>query len=49
VVPDDDEGIEVVVAATVRDVDEAGVHLTLTVSAGDQKVLGQSRAVLARG
>ncbi|HET8718764.1 MAG TPA: MaoC/PaaZ C-terminal domain-containing protein [Nocardioidaceae bacterium] len=48
VVPDDDEGVEVVVAATVRDVDESGVHLTLTVSAGEQKVLGQSRAVLAR-
>jgi acyl dehydratase len=48
VVPDDDEGVEVAVAATVRDVDESGVHLTLTVSAGEQKVLGQSRAVLAR-
>ena len=46
VVPDDDTGVEVVVAGTVKDVTDEGVHLALTVTCGGQKVLGMPRAVL---
>ncbi len=49
VVPDDDEGVEVVVSGTVKNVTEDGVHIALEVTCGDQKVLGQPKAVLARG
>ena len=48
VVPDDDEGVTVVVDGTVKDVTEDAVHITLQVTCGDQKVLGQPKAVLAR-
>jgi acyl dehydratase len=46
VVPDDDAGVEVVVAGTVKNVTGEGVHLTLTVTCGGEKVLGMPRAVL---
>jgi acyl dehydratase len=49
VVPDDDEGVTVVVGGTVKDVSDDSVHIVLTVTCGDQKVLGQPKAVLARG
>jgi acyl dehydratase len=49
VVPDDDEGVTVVVGGTVTTVTEDGIQLALEVTCGDQKVLGQPRAVLARG
>lgn len=49
VVPDDDTGVEVRVAGKVTDVTEAGVLVALEVTSGDQKVLGQPKAVLAVG
>ena len=49
VVPDDDEGVEVVVSGTVKNLTEDGVHIALEVTCGEQKVLGQPKAVLARG
>jgi acyl dehydratase len=49
VVPDDDEGVTVVVGGTVKDVSDDSVHIMLAVTCGDQKVLGQPKAVLARG
>lgn len=48
VVPDDDEGVTIVVDGIVRDVTEDGVHVALTVTCGDQKVLGLPKAVLLR-
>lgn len=47
VVPDDDAGVEVLVAGTVKDVTEAGVAITLEVTCGGEKVLGQPKALLA--
>ncbi len=47
VVPDDDEGVTVVVNGTVTQVTEDGVQVALTVTCGDQKVLGQPKAVLS--
>jgi acyl dehydratase len=47
VVPDDDTGAEVLVRGTVANVTEEGVHVTLEVTSGGQKVLGMPRAVLA--
>jgi acyl dehydratase len=49
VVPDDDEGVEVQVAGTVKNLTEDGVHIALEVTCGGEKVLGAPRAVLARG
>lgn len=49
VVPDDDEGVEVVVAGTVKNLTEDGVHVSLEVTCGGEKVLGAPRAVLLRG
>jgi acyl dehydratase len=46
VVPDDDAGVEVRVAGTVKQVTDGGVHIALDVTCGDQKVLGQPKAVL---
>jgi acyl dehydratase len=46
VVPDDDTGVEVVVAGTVKNVTDEGVHVALTVTCGGEKVLGMPRAVL---
>ena len=49
VVPDDDEGVEVVVAGTVKNLTEDGVHVALEVTCGGEKVLGMPKAVLVRG
>ena len=46
VVPDDDEGVSVVVAGTVKDVTEAGVQVALEVTCAGEKVLGLPKAVL---
>ncbi len=46
VVPDDDDGVEVVVRGTVKDVTDAGVQVALEVTCGGQKVLGAAKAVL---
>lgn len=49
VVPDDDEGVEVVVSGTVGNLTADGVHVALEVTCGGQKVLGMPKAVLVRG
>lgn len=49
VVPDDDEGVEVRVVGTVKEVTDESVHVALTVTCGDEKVLGMPKAVLMRG
>ncbi|GAB2759488.1 MaoC/PaaZ C-terminal domain-containing protein [Nocardioides pakistanensis] len=49
VVPDDDEGVELVVAGTVANLTEDGVHVALEVTCDGVKVLGAPKAVLARG
>ncbi|GIJ26263.1 MaoC family dehydratase [Micromonospora qiuiae] len=47
VVPDDDEGTEIVVSAVVREVTEAGLtRLDITASCHGEKVLSQARATL---
>ncbi len=46
VVPDDDTGAEVVVRGKVANVDDAGVHVSLEVTCGGEKVLGAPKAVL---
>ncbi|MGH3456306.1 MAG: MaoC/PaaZ C-terminal domain-containing protein [Nocardioidaceae bacterium] len=49
VVPDDEEGVVVEVAGEVKPTDTAGrVRIDLTVTCGDQKVLGMARAVVVR-
>lgn len=49
VVPDDDEGVEVVVNGTVKDVTDDGYQVALEVTCGGEKVLGLPKAVLVRG
>ena len=49
VVPDDDEGVEVVVAGTVKDITADGVVVALEVTCNGEKVLGMPKAVLVRG
>ena len=49
VVPDDDTGVVVRVAGTVKAVEDDAVSVTLEVTCGGEKVLGMPRAVLARG
>jgi len=49
VVPDDEEGVEVQVAGTVKNLTEDGVHIALEVTSGGEKVLGMPKAVLVRG
>jgi acyl dehydratase len=46
VVPDDDTGVEVRVGGTVKQVADSGVQVALEVRCGDEKVLGQPKAVL---
>ena len=46
VVPDDETGVTVVVKGTVRQVTEDAAHIALEVTCGEQKVLGQPKAVL---
>jgi acyl dehydratase len=48
VVPDDETGVLVLVRGTVSNVTEDGLHITLQVSCGGEKVLGMPKAVLAR-
>jgi acyl dehydratase len=45
-VPDDDEGAEVVVAGLVKAVDEGVAQVELTVTAAGEKVLAQAKAKL---
>ena len=49
VVPDDDEGVEVQVAGTVKNLTEEGVHIALEVTCSGEKVLGMPKGVLLRG
>lgn len=49
VVPDDDTGVEVRVAGTVKNLTEDGVHVALEVTCGGERVLGAPKAVLVRG
>ena len=46
VVPDDDTGVTVRVKGTVKEVTDAGTHVALEVTCGEEKVLGQPKAVL---
>jgi acyl dehydratase len=46
VVPDDDIGVEVRVGGTVKQVTDSGVQVALEVRCGEEKVLGQPKAVL---
>ena len=46
VVPDDDEGVEVEVAGTVKGVADGLVTIALQVTCGGQKVLGMPKAVV---
>ena len=46
VVPDDDTGVTVRVRGTVKQVTDAGTHVALEVTCGEEKVLGQPKAVL---
>jgi acyl dehydratase len=45
-VPDDDTGVEVLVAGTVKEVADGLVTISLTVTSGETKVLGMPRAVV---
>ena len=47
VVPEGEQGTEVTVSATVQNVTDSGVHLSLTVTCAGEKVLGAPKAVLA--
>ena len=49
VVPDDDDGVEVLVGGTVKDVTDEGVAISLEVTSGGEKVLGMPKAVLVGG
>jgi acyl dehydratase len=46
VVPDDDPGVVVRVAGTVKNVTDEGVQIALEVTCGGEKVLGMPKAVL---
>jgi acyl dehydratase len=46
VVPDDDEGVELLVAGTVKTVADGLITILLDVTSGGQKVLGMPKAVL---
>ncbi len=48
VVPDDDQGVVVRVAGTVKEVTEDTASVALEVTCGGEKVLGLPKAVLAR-
>ncbi len=49
VVPDDDAGVTVRVAGTVKSVEDGRAAVTLEVTSGGEKVLGMPRAVLTVG
>jgi acyl dehydratase len=46
VVPDDDDGVELVVAGTVKSVTDGLASIALEVTCGGQKVLGMPKAVV---
>jgi acyl dehydratase len=46
VVPDDDEGAEVVVTGVVKTVEDSFARIDLTVTCGGEKVLAQARATV---
>jgi acyl dehydratase len=46
VVPDDDDGVEVVVAGTVKSITDGLATIALEVTSGGQKVLGMPKAVV---
>ncbi len=46
VVPDDDDGVELVVGGTVKGVADGLVNIALEVTCGGQKVLGMPKAVV---
>jgi acyl dehydratase len=46
VVPDDDAGVEVVVSATVRAVEDDRVELDLSATCGPEKVISRARATV---
>jgi acyl dehydratase len=46
VVPDDDDGVEIVVAGKVRGVDNGRASVDLTVTCAGERVLAQARATL---
>jgi len=48
IVPDDDHGVTVVVAGTVKEVKDELVVVTLDVTCGEVKVLGAPKAVVLR-
>ena len=48
-VPDDDEGVTIEVAGTVKDLTDDTVVVALTVTCNGEKVLGLPKAVLRRG
>jgi acyl dehydratase len=48
VVPDDDEGVPVLIDGTVKELTDDGVVVALSVTCGGEKVLGLPKAVLAR-
>jgi acyl dehydratase len=47
-VPDDEEGVAVVVTGTVRNITDDTVDISLEVTCGGEKVLGAPKAVLTR-
>jgi acyl dehydratase len=49
VVPDDHDGVEVLVGGMVKDVTDEGVAISLEVTSGGEKVLGMPKAVLVGG
>ena len=49
VVPDDDDGVSVQVAGTVKAVDDTGVTVALEVTCNGEKVLGAPKAVVRLG
>jgi len=46
VVPDDSDGVTVLVRGTVKNVTDEGAHVALEVTCGGEKVLGMPKAVL---
>jgi acyl dehydratase len=48
-VPDDDNGTEVVVSGLVKEVVDGIAHIDLTVTCGDEKVLAQAKARVRAG
>ncbi|MGH3508766.1 MAG: MaoC/PaaZ C-terminal domain-containing protein [Nocardioidaceae bacterium] len=49
VVPDDDDGVVVAISGVVKEIDDDGIRIALEVTCGEDRVLGQPKAVLAVG